>query len=500
MGTGSGPAGNMEDWWEYDMITQVWTQKQNIPGGARHHPFFFAAGNSVFLGGGHRDSWFEYNLDTEELTSIDNTPLGRVAGTQFNYDNKGFLLGGDDATHSHVPPSQTFMFYDPQVQEWGYLPPLPEGSRWACSSFIIDDILYYFDGADYDTPTNSSVWKFDLSKLNCLPPSNLSASNLDETAADLSWISYSGTETTLRWRKLNDPDWIEVPNAQPVFSLENLEPCQEYEFQMISTCSTDTTFSEVFSFQSKGCGSCIDLDYCQSQQFFNNNDAFISKVEINSFTNESGENNMGYENFTVPDPEEIAIGDDFTLTVEVSEFNNASKLKVWIDLDQDGNFENSEILADETISNGALTTDISVPNNALPGVTRIRVSYGYSANPNATIDLTACTTTISQLVDGEAEDYCILLLESTNTEDQFKNQSLSIFPNPFQNTVHIKGEFPFGKKYQLKILNVMGETISIVDNFSMSDEINLSDVPNGVYFLQIEDGDISYQARLVKQD
>lgn len=499
MGTGSSGTGNLEDWWEYDMITQVWTQKQNIPGGARHHPFFFSSGNSVFLGGGHRDTWFEYNLDTEVLTPIDNTPLGRVAGTQFNYDGKGFLLAGDDASHNHVADSETFMFYDPQVQEWGYLPPLPEGSRWACSSFIIDEILYYFDGVDYDNGSNSSVWKFDLSKLDCLPPSNLSVNNLDETVADLSWITYSSAPTTLRWKKASDPDWIEVSNAQPVFSLENLEPCEEYEYQLVSTCSSDMTFSEVFSFQTKGCGSCIDLEYCESQQFFNNNDAFISKVEINSFVNTSGESSEGYENFTVPDPEEVMIGEDFTLTVEVSETNGGSKLKVWIDLDQDGNFENSEIVADESIPDDELTTNVAVPNSALLGVTRIRISYGYSGNPNANIDLPACNTS-SQLIDGEAEDYCILLVESTST-DQFKNAiKLKAYPNPFQETVRLEGNLPFNKNYQLEVLNIMGETINTIDNFSISDEINLSNVPSGVYFLRIEDEGVYYQARLVKQD
>jgi len=190
MGTGSSETGNMEDWWEYDMITQEWTEKQTIPGGARHHPFFFSADSLVFLGGGHRDSWFQYNLNTEVLSAIPNTPLGRVAGTQFNYDGKGFLLAGDDATHSHVPVSQTFMFYDPQLMEWGYLPTLPEGSRWAPSSMIIDDILYYFDGLDYDSPDLNTMWKFDLSKLDCLPAANLSVNNIDDSYAELSWITF----------------------------------------------------------------------------------------------------------------------------------------------------------------------------------------------------------------------------------------------------------------------------------------------------------------------
>ena len=501
MGTGSSGNGNLADWWEYDIPTQVWTQKQNIPGGARHHPFFFSHENSVFLGGGHRDTWFEYDLTTEVLTPIDNTPLGRVAGSQFQYDGKGFLLAGDDATHSHVPQSETFMFYDPQLGEWGYLPPLPEGSRWASSSFIIDDILYHFDGVDYDNGSNSSVWKFDLTKLNCLPPTNLNANNLAETSAELSWITYSNVAPILRWKKINDTDWIEVSDAQPVFSLENLEPCEEYEFQLLTFCGTDTTFSEVSYFQSKGCGSCIDLDYCESQTFFNNNDAFISKVEINNFVNNSGENNMGYENFTVPNPEEIPVGEDFTLTVEVSESNNGSKLKVWIDLDQDGNFENSEIVVDENISENEITMNVSVPNSAMLGISRIRISYGLSANPNTNIDLTACSSSSSQFIDGEAEDYCIFLVESTSTEDKLNAAiNLTVFPNPFQNTVHLKGEFPFGEKYQLKILDIMGKTINTIEDFSMSDEIDLSDVPSGVYFLQIENGENSYKAKLVKED
>ena len=500
MGTGSSGNGNLEDWWEYDMITQVWTQKQNIPGGARHHPFFFSSGDQVYLGGGHRDSWFQYDLNTEVLTPIDNTPLGRVAGSQFEYDGKGFLLAGDDATHSHVPESETFMFYDPQVEEWGYLPPLPEGSRWANSSFIIDDILYYFDGLDYDDNSLNTMWKFDLSKLNCLPAANLNVGNqnLDGSYAELAWITYSNMETTLRWKKAIDPDWIEVPNAQPVFSLDNLEPCEEYEFQIVSVCGTESIFSEVFPFKSFGCGACVDYTYCETQSFFNNFDAYIEKVEINSYVNVSGEN-MGYESFTDSSPAEIAIGGDFTLTVEISEGDGVNVLKVWVDLDQDGEFENNEILVDESITGTTFTSDVSIPSSTLLGISRMRIAHGHSGNPNANIDLDPCAGS-TQLIDGEIEDYCIQLLEATSTDDQLKNNNLIAFPNPFQNTVHLKGDFPLEKNYQLKIFNVVGAVISTIDNFSFADEINLTEVPNGVYFLQIEDGDKSYNTRLVKQN
>ncbi len=109
MGSGSTFNGDLKDWWEYDIATQVWTQKEDIPGGDRHHPFFFAVDNKVYVGGGHQFNWLEWNLDTEQWTPIDDTPEGRVAGSQFAFGGRGFLLGGDDYTHNHVPDVESFM-------------------------------------------------------------------------------------------------------------------------------------------------------------------------------------------------------------------------------------------------------------------------------------------------------------------------------------------------------------------------------------------------------
>lgn len=166
VGAGSISSGNSRDWWEYDMITEQWSQKPNVPGDRRHHPFYFSIDDDIYVGGGHVFNWGRYNPVTEQWTAIDNFPEGRVAGTQFSHGGYGYVLAGDDYLHVHVPVWQTFLRYNAQENEWEELPPLPNGSRWAPASFVIDDVVYFFGGLSDNIPGDASMWKFDLMSLD----------------------------------------------------------------------------------------------------------------------------------------------------------------------------------------------------------------------------------------------------------------------------------------------------------------------------------------------
>lgn len=260
MGTGSSGNGNLGDWWEYDMITMQWTQKPSMPGQTRHHPFQFAMDEYIYVGGGHRDNWARYDPATETWLAIDNAPLGRVAGAQFSYDGRGYVLAGDDAVHDHIPDNETFMSYDPVSDDWAYLPSLPNGSRWANSSMVVDDILYFFGGVDYDVQVNDiSMWKFDMTTINCLAVQNPRISSADTSSVDLIWTSFGQSiSDTLLWREQGATDWNSVVNPQVVYTLDGLATCAEYEFQVASTCDTQVTYSDIVSFRTEGC--CVEPD------------------------------------------------------------------------------------------------------------------------------------------------------------------------------------------------------------------------------------------------
>jgi hypothetical protein len=253
MGSGSTSTGDRRDWWEYDILTQVWTQKPNIPGSPRHHPFFFSIDDDIYVGGGHVSNWLRFNPTTEQWTFIDNLPAGRVAGTQLSYNNKGLIVAGDDRFHDHIPDNETFMMYDAEVEEWSYLPELPNGSRWAPSSFVIDDILYFFGGISYVINSDVTMWKFDLNYLECLPPGGLNVVSTTTNTARLFWTENSGGADTLKWRKVGDPVWNTSLDPEPIFELADLEACEQYEFVIVSSCGDLSATSDPVTFETDCC-------------------------------------------------------------------------------------------------------------------------------------------------------------------------------------------------------------------------------------------------------
>lgn len=129
LGLGNDPITNngvfLQDFWEYDPITDIWTQKSNFPGGLRHRAEGFSIGNKGYVGvGGNivnnstqlfQDFW-EYNPTTDLWTQKANLPgLPRWDAASFSIGNKGYLGTG-------VPQGggmlQDFWEYNPLNDTW----------------------------------------------------------------------------------------------------------------------------------------------------------------------------------------------------------------------------------------------------------------------------------------------------------------------------------------------------------------------------------------------
>lgn len=582
MATGSGPSGDLDDFWEYDMTSQTWTQKMDIPGGNRHHPFQFHIDSTIYIGGGHKDNWIAYDMTDGSLVEIDNLPLGRVAGTQFSYGGKGFILAGDDASHVSVPDVETFMYYDKDAAGWDYLPSLPTGSRWAPSSFIVNDILYFFGGSP-STSGDYAMWKFDLSYLVCLPPSNLNAVQVTSESAGLLWFTDdNSTADTLKWRKVGEPSWNVVANATATYALNDLETCQEYEFYVVKSCAelpspseiytfktdgcctnpelsltsltetgvtlqwldvlaannyelrykavdslswtnivvnydTATTinltqcteyevqiqsnctntnydgYSDSFKFLSNGCGDCTDNVYCNvnvPSYIFD----YINKVEINDYSNISG-NNQGYDNFSAIDSVEVNIGESIELTIEPASTSGYifGEIVVWIDFNSNGNFESDEIVVNDYLSDESTFT-IDIPNSAAFGLTRMRIAYGYGLYEDP------CNSSSSYFY-GEIEDYCLDLKGTAITVTDVINleeNNLIVFPNPFRDKIYINASIPLTETHNLEIFDLNGELVLSQDNYDANNPIDLSFAHSGVYVLIIENETERFKTRIVK--
>ena len=174
MGMGNNPT-NLRDWWEYDIPTDTWTQKDDLPGLSRHHPYHFGIGDKAYVGFGHGnsvngvlqiyDDWYEFDPATDEWTQLSDFPgEGRVAGTQFDYDGKGYVLSGQGEDHQNLDDGE-FWEYDPLTDEWTQLLSHPGGGRWAPGSFVIDNYVYFMCGLS-DFGLESDMMRFELEPLS----------------------------------------------------------------------------------------------------------------------------------------------------------------------------------------------------------------------------------------------------------------------------------------------------------------------------------------------
>lgn len=163
---------NLDDWWEYDIPSNSWTQKDDLPGPSRHHPYYFGIDGIAYVGFGHGNTvggqmsiyndFYMFDPVTDEWTQLnDFDGEGRVAGTQFDYNGKGYILSGDGDNHSHMEEGE-FWEYEPLTDTWFQLPSHPgSSSRWAPGSFVINDHAYFMCGLS-SVQLESDMMRFPL--------------------------------------------------------------------------------------------------------------------------------------------------------------------------------------------------------------------------------------------------------------------------------------------------------------------------------------------------
>ncbi len=165
----NGIVGDMNDWWEYDIATDTWTQQPNFPASGRHHPYYFTIGDFVYAGFGHSganiyNDFYRYDPVLDVWDALDNLPSqGRVAGTQFSYNGKGYILSGQGENHGNLPTGE-FWEYTPETDTWVELEAHPGGGRWAPGSFVIDNYVYFTCG-EANEGNKKDMMRFELEPL-----------------------------------------------------------------------------------------------------------------------------------------------------------------------------------------------------------------------------------------------------------------------------------------------------------------------------------------------
>ena len=182
IGCGSNNTGNLGDWWEYDISNDGWQQKTDLPANHRHHPFYFGIGNYAYVGFGHGsvigpgsnpnsnsniyNDFYRYDPSNDSWLQLSDFPSeSRVAGTQFSYNGKGYILSGDGDNHGPLDSGE-FWEYETSNDSWLQLNSHPGDAIWAPGNFVIDCNVYFLLGQNNNTAPSTYVGNIYQYKLS----------------------------------------------------------------------------------------------------------------------------------------------------------------------------------------------------------------------------------------------------------------------------------------------------------------------------------------------
>ncbi len=340
------------------------------------------------------------------------------------------------------------------------------------SDMAIDNLIIRSSAPDTEAPST---------------PTALAVDSVTRTTVNLFWnastdnISVSGYEiyqgTTLLTTVVGTSHIVSglSPNTAYTFSVK----ARDAEGNTSSLSNTiDVTTAETTVTYCTSTGTNVSFEY-------------IDYVEIGGITNTTVANG-GYGDFTGLIG---SIGYGANTIVLSAGFANAEyreHFSVWIDYNQNGVFDTSELIVSNSSNTSANQSfNFDVPNTAASGNTRMRVSMKYSTASEA------CDT----FTYGEVEDYTINIGTSTLSKEndltQFGEHDMFLYPNPIeQGVLFIKGIHQ--KDVAFRIVNYIGQTV--MKGKISNHNINVTNLPDGMYILEVNTGQKTIAKRFIIHD
>ncbi len=333
----------------------------------------------------------------------------------------------------------------------------------------------------------------------CSVPGNISVS-VSANQATVSWNDVTAAVSYgLQYKPINEAVWTEISSlTSSPYVISGLAPCTEYEVQLQTACSGQTIpYGPSSNFETE-CGACTTQQYCMTTA--NPGSEWIAEVTIGNNTNSTAAANGGFAEYTSLGFT-LETGKTYPINL-VPSFSGSmydEYFLVWMDLNQDGDFEDvDELIFDPMVSSStAVSGMVSIPSNAVTGNTRMRVAMSWDTPP------VLCAASIEY---GEVEDYCVLIQAPVANENlPSAISAVSIYPNPFNSnfSVHLMLEEAQTLSYEL--IDLTGRQLD-TGSWGMLGRGQHSafispkvDLASGVYFLKVNSESGSFVRKLIRK-
>lgn len=350
-----------------------------------------------------------------------------------------------------------------------------------------------FDDSDYSSTVSATT----SAAPTCDAPTGLSVSSISQNSANVSWSNVSGSSSfVLEYKESSASSWIALPTSATNLLLSGLNAETEYSFRVTTDCNgLSSAASTVATFTTEAAPEVVE--YCDANGTSNNE--WIQAISIGSISNTSNANG-GYADFTNLSTS-LEAGSSATLSITpgfpyswlFGYTTQPEFYSVWLDINQDGDFtdagEQLYVSPTSTSAFQAFNVTLNIPANATLGETRMRIAMKRSsaANPCGSYSF------------GEVEDYTVNIISSlggANSRDEI-NTSLEkfnsrIFPNPSKNTTTVEATIPANSgTVVMTMIDINGKVVvqknwaSSENTQDLNEKIQVSEMPKGLYFIQI---------------
>ncbi len=170
-GSATSTIGNeTKELWEYDPLTDSWSQKTDFGGNVRDRAIGFTIYDKGYVGTGYHydgsnpvnyNDFWQYDPATDSWIQIANFPGSqRSYGVGFSFGNKGFAGLG----YASVPFTDLWM-YDPDTDSWSQMAAFPAVGRLGSTGLTIGNSAYvglgYFISGGSNVVYLNDFWKYE---------------------------------------------------------------------------------------------------------------------------------------------------------------------------------------------------------------------------------------------------------------------------------------------------------------------------------------------------
>lgn len=155
-------SGFLADTWEYDLITQTWSQVADFGGGLRRQAVGFSIDDIGYVGTGNSPTGFKNDMYSYDPTSNTWTQLNDFGGTP-RKEAVGFTMGGQAyvGTGDDGVMRNDFWQYEPTTDTWVQKNNLPGNARKGATGWGIFPNAYICTGEDYTFTYTNDLWEYN---------------------------------------------------------------------------------------------------------------------------------------------------------------------------------------------------------------------------------------------------------------------------------------------------------------------------------------------------